>query len=168
MGRLGLAPAGCVDAAGQEGPAGLPLQDVSNNLPGMPRWYLFLSTIVLPAVAFACNDETIQIVDDDICATGKEWIGGKRGDPRMYPGRDCVGCHLDNDGPELMFGGTVYPYIQGDFARAKLTPPSGRDCFGLEGVTVKVTGADGQEFLTTSNEAGNFFVEGKATDLVKP
>jgi hypothetical protein len=134
----------------------------------MPRWYLFLSAIVLPVVAFACNDETIQDVDTDICATGKHWIGGKRGDPRMYPGRDCVGCHLDNDGPELMFGGTVYPYLQGDFKKAGLTPPTGNDCFGLEGVEVHVIGGDGQEFVTMSNEAGNFFVEGKATDLVKP
>lgn len=134
----------------------------------MPRWFLFLAAIALPAVAFACNDATIQEVPEEICATGHQWIGGKRGDPRMYPGRDCVGCHIENDGPELMFGGTVYPYIQGDFTRAKRTPPSGQDCFGQEGVTLKITGGDGQEFIVTSNEAGNFFVEGKPTDLVKP
>jgi hypothetical protein len=146
---------------------GLPLQVLSNNLCRMTRGCLFLSMIV-PAVIFACKDDTIQDVPEDICASGIHWIGGKRGDPRMYPGRDCVGCHLDNDGPELMFGGTVYSYVEGDFRRAGLTPPTGKDCFGLEGVEVHVTGGDGQEFVVTSNEAGNFFVEGKPTDLVKP
>jgi len=138
----------------------------------MPRWYLFLSTIVLPAVVFACNDDTIQDVDQKVCFSGKQWIGGKRGDPRMYPGRDCLGCHLDNDGPELMLGGTVYPFVQADYspdAAANFKKKqSGEDCFGLEGVELKITGGDGQEFRVTTNEAGNFFIEGKATDLVKP
>jgi hypothetical protein len=155
-----------------ESPAGLPLQALSNNLPRMPRWYLFLSAIVLPAVAFACNDETIQEVDQSVCFSGKQWIGGKRGDPRMYPGRDCVGCHIDNDGPEMMLGGTVYPFVQAaytDEAVAKYKQQqTGKDCFGLEGVSLTITGGDGQIFETTTNEAGNFFVEGKATDLVKP
>ncbi|MEY4546271.1 MAG: hypothetical protein RL685_2466 [Pseudomonadota bacterium] len=67
-----------------------------------------------------------------------------------------------------MFGGTVYPYLQRDFTVAGIPAPTGDDCYGLEGVTVRVIGGDGQEFVTTSNVAGNFFVEGKATDLVKP
>jgi hypothetical protein len=138
----------------------------------MPRWYLFLSTIVLPAIVFACNDDTVQEVDQSVCISGKQWIGGKRGDPRMYPGQDCVGCHLDNDGPELMLGGTVYPYVQSaanDDALGKFKQQqSGQDCFGIEGVKLTITGGDGQEFEVTTNEAGNFFVEGKATDLVKP
>ena len=151
---------------------GLPLQVLSNNLPRMPRWYLFLSAIVLPALAFACNDETIQEVDQSVCFSGKQWIGGKRGDPRMYPGRDCVGCHLDNDGPEMMLGGTVYAFVQSaydDEGVAKYKQQqTGKDCFGLEGAELTITGGDGQEFHVTTNEAGNFFVEGKATDLVKP
>jgi hypothetical protein len=138
----------------------------------MPRWYLFLSAIVLPAIAFACNYETIQEVDKSVCFSGNQWIGSKRGDPRMYPGRDCVGCHLDNDGPEMMLGGTVYPFVQAaytDDAVAKYKQQqTGKDCFGLEGVRLTITGGDGQVFETTTNEAGNFFVEGKATDLVKP
>ncbi|MEO8179287.1 MAG: hypothetical protein ABI895_10680 [Deltaproteobacteria bacterium] len=134
----------------------------------MPRWYLFLSTIVLPAVVFACNDDTIQDVPQDVCYSGKQWIGGKRGDPRMYPGRDCVGCHIDNDGPELMVGGTIYPYVDGDFLRVMLTPPTGDDCFGEPNQTIEITGGDGQIFEAVTNEAGNFFIEGKATDLIKP
>jgi hypothetical protein len=155
-----------------ESPAGLPLQVLSNNLPRMPRWYLFLAAIVLPAIAFACNDETIQDVDQSVCFSGKQWIGGKRGDPRMYPGRDCVGCHLENDGPELMLGGTVYAFVQGTYTDETLAKfkqqQTGKDCFGLEGVQMTITGGDGQIFEVTTNEAGNFFVEGKATDLVKP
>jgi len=45
---------------------------------------------------------------------------------------------------------------------------TGKDCFGIEGVKMTITGGDGQVFETTTNESGNFFVEGKATDLVKP
>jgi hypothetical protein len=135
----------------------------------MPRWYLFLSAIVFPALAFACNDDTVQDVDPDVCVSGLQWIGGKRGSPEMYPGRDCVGCHLENDGPEFMLGGTIYPYVA--------TPPqlqtikqtqTGEDCFGQEGINLVITGADLQEYRVTSNRAGNFYVEGKASDLVKP
>jgi hypothetical protein len=122
----------------------------------------------LALTVLACKDDTIQDVPTDICVSGTRWIGGKRGDPRMYPGRDCVGCHLENDGPELMLGGTIYSYVESDFARAMLPPPSGHDCFGEPNQTVEITGGDGQLFVVTTNEAGNFFVEGKATDLVKP
>ena len=138
----------------------------------MPRWYLFLSAIVVPAIAFACNDDTIQEVDQSVCFSGKQWIGGKRGDPRMYPGRDCVGCHLQNDGPEMMLGGTVYPFVVSTYTDEQLATykkqQTGKDCFGLEGVNLTVTGGDGQTFDVTTNESGNFFVEGKATDLRKP
>ena len=143
----------------------------------MSRWCPILPAISIAAAAFACNDELTQDVPEDVCMSlgpngsvqpGTQWIGGRRASPEMYPGRDCVGCHLENDGPELMFGGTVYPYVQGDFARSSLAAPTGDDCFGLEGVTVRVIGGDGQEYVTTSNAAGNFFVEGKASDLIKP
>lgn len=156
---------------------GLRSLHLSNNVRAMSRSCPFLSAILLAAAAFACNDELTQDVPEDVCVSlgpngsvqpGTQWIGGRRASPEMYPGRDCVGCHLDNDGPELMFGGTIYPYEQGDYTRFMLTPPSGDDCFGLEGVTVTVTGGDGQEYVTTTNRAGNFFIEGKASDLKKP
>jgi hypothetical protein len=85
----------------------------------------------------------------------------------MFPGRDCVGCHLENDGPQLMLGGTVYPYIEGDLAKTGVTQ-SGEDCFGQAGVNVQITGSDGQLFDLTTNAAGNFFVEGNPEDLGKP
>jgi hypothetical protein len=158
---------------------GLPMQILSNNVRPMSRSCPLLPAMLLATIVFACNDELTQEVPEDVCMSmgpnysvrpGTQWIGGRRASPEMYPGRDCVGCHLDNDGPELMFGGTVYPYEQRlDFGRnATRTPPTGDDCFGLEGVTVTVTGGDGQEYVTTTNAAGNFFLEGKASDLKKP
>ena len=123
---------------------------------------------ILSAAAFSCADELVQEVESDVCYSGLQWVGGKRGSPEMYPGRDCVGCHLDNDGPELMFGGTVYPYVESDLARAGLEPPTGTDCFGVEGQRLVITGGDGQVFEVKTNRAGNFFAEGRASDLVKP
>jgi hypothetical protein len=96
-----------------------------------------------------------------------QWIGGKRGSEEMYPGRDCVGCHLQNDGPELIFGGTVYPFVE-QLADNYRALQSGTDCFGVEGIEVNITMADGVLFSTTTNRAGNFFVEGKQSDVLFP
>jgi hypothetical protein len=141
----------------------------------MPRWLSVLLGFVCPVVVFACNDDLVQEVGQDVCFSGKQWIGGRRGSPTMYPGRDCVGCHLENDGPQLMLGGTVYPYTTGDLMRipSSITGevPSvqtGEDCFGEPGQNIVITGADGQAFDLITNEAGNFFVEGNPEDLVKP
>jgi hypothetical protein len=78
-----------------------------------------------------------------------------------------VGCHIENDGPPLVLGGTIYPYIIGDrelYARLQ----SGTDCFGLEGVKVIIEDASGQVLELTTNRAGNFFVEGNPNDFEKP
>lgn len=116
--------------------------------------------------AFACNDETVEAVDKSVCYSEMRWVGERRGSPEMFPGRDCVGCHIDNDGPPLALGGTVYPYVlQGEEAAQLQT---GTDCFGLEGVTVRVTDGEGQLFELTTNRAGNFFVEGNPDDFAKP
>lgn len=178
-----VGPVAVIDSPGgeamQQQRPGLRSANLSNNVRAMSRSCPLLPAILLAAAAFACNDELTQEVPEDVClsvgpngsiVSGTQWIGGRRASPEMYPGRDCVGCHLDNDGPELMFGGTVYPYEQrSDYApRTMRTAPTGEDCFGLEGVTVTVIGGDGQEYVTTSNAAGNFFLEGKASDLKKP
>ncbi len=117
-------------------------------------------------VAFACNDETVEEVSKDVCYSGKRWIGDKRGSPEMFPGRDCVGCHIENDGPPLAIGGTLYAYV--------LRPPdvfeaqSGEDCFGIEGYNVTIEDNDGQIFQVATNRAGNFYVEGNPDDFAKP
>jgi len=84
----------------------------------------------------------------------------------MYPGRDCVGCHEDNDGPQLVLGGTVYAYVVG---RPEIfAAQSGTDCFGIPGVNVRITDYEGQSFDLVTNQAGNFYVEGDPHDFVKP
>lgn len=119
----------------------------------------------------ACNDETVEDVPQDVCVSGKRWIGGRRGNEEMYPGRDCVGCHLENDGPQLIAGGTVYGFSQGvggESVVPTLGKPQSVDCFGFEGVTVTLKGRDGEVFTTVTNRAGNFFFEGRPSELSKP
>jgi hypothetical protein len=122
--------------------------------------------VTLLASAVACNDETVEVVTKDVCYSEQRWVGGKRGSPEMFPGRDCVSCHIENDGPQLAIGGTIYPYVI-DRPEA-FEVQSGTDCFGLEGVTVRIEDADGQLFELVTNRAGNFFVEGNPSDFKKP
>jgi hypothetical protein len=131
----------------------------------MRRWLIALG-LAGSVLAFACNDETVEEVDKDVCYSGMRWVGEKRGSPEMFPGRDCVGCHLDNDGPPFAFGGTIYPYVLG--APAIFDAQSGEDCFGVEGVKVTIEDNEGQVFEVTTNRAGNFFVEGNPDDFAKP
>ena len=114
----------------------------------------------------ACNDDTTEVVTKDVCYSEMRWVGGKRGSEEMFPGRDCVGCHIDNDGPQLALGGTVYSYVLGT-PEEYATLQTGTDCFGLEGVKVTVTDASGQLYELTTNRAGNFFVEGDPRDFDK-
>jgi hypothetical protein len=114
----------------------------------------------------ACNDETTEVVTKDVCYSELRWVGEKRGSPEMFPGRDCVGCHIDNDGPPLALGGTLYPYVTSQAQNLELQ--SGTDCFGIEGIVVTITDADGQVFEVTTNRAGNFYVEGNPDDFAKP
>jgi hypothetical protein len=119
------------------------------------------------ALALACSDVTTEQVTKDICYSEMRWVGGKRGSEEMYPGRDCVGCHLDNDGPQFVLGGTIYPYFISDrelYAELQ----TGTDCFGLEGVSVRIVDGSGQVFELTTNRAGNFFVEGYPGDFEMP
>jgi hypothetical protein len=117
--------------------------------------------------AFACDDETTEVVDKEVCYSGMRWVGEKRGSPEMFPGRDCVGCHIDNDGPQLAVGGTIYAYVLSPGAPG-LQAQTGTDCFGLEGVQLTIEDGDGQEFPVTTNRAGNFYIEGNPDDFVKP
>jgi hypothetical protein len=118
-------------------------------------------------LVLACSDVTTEQVSKDICYSEMRWVGGKRGSEEMYPGRDCVGCHLENDGPQLVLGGTIYPYLIGD-RELSAELQTGADCFGLEGVTLRITDDSGQVFELTTNRAGNFFVEGNPADFEMP
>ncbi len=116
--------------------------------------------LLVSAVALSCNDLT-ESVSTDVCASGRRWAGANTGDEEMYPGRDCLACHLSYDGPELMAAGTVYG-LENNLSQIE------NDCFGLEGVEVELEGADGHLFTTTTNRAGNFYFDGSPSLLAKP
>jgi hypothetical protein len=111
----------------------------------------------------ACKDTLVEDVSPDVCASGKRWVGKLTGDEEMFPGNDCVGCHKAFDGPEMFAAGTIYGVVDEDGARTTAS-----DCFGVEGVRVTITGADGTVFETVTNRAGNFFFEGRESYLAKP
>lgn len=76
------------------------------------------------------------------------------GSPRMAPGRACIDCHDrerddDDDVPDLIFAGTVYP-----------TGHEPDECVGAdaEGAEVHVQSADGEVVVVTVNAAGNFLL----------
>jgi len=119
------------------------------------------------ALAFACTDELVEDVPPQVCYSEQRWVGGKHGHPEMYPGRDCVGCHLENDGPPLAVGGTIYPYVI-NAAQGIEQLQTGTDCFGIEGIKIVVTDADDTAFELVTNRAGNFDVEGNPDDFAKP
>jgi mono/diheme cytochrome c family protein len=65
----------------------------------------------------------------------------------MHPGSDCIACHEDEgEGPQYTVAGTV----MGDLADPD-------DCYGVEGVTVRITDADDTVLELVTNAAGNFF-----------
>lgn len=79
------------------------------------------------------------------CAIG-EWKEGDEGAPLMNPGQDCILCHADNEGPDYTAAGTVME----DYDVAD-------NCFGVSGITVRITDADGAVLELLTNNAGNFF-----------
>jgi hypothetical protein len=98
------------------------------------------------------------IVDASECASGRRWVGGDEESPLMHPGRDCDGCHAQEDeGPRFHVAGTVY---------AQVHEPD--DCLGLEGVTVEITDASGRELTLLTNSAGNFYLEAEQTAVDFP
>lgn len=93
-----------------------------------------------------CGDLT-ETVDPSICESGTRWIGEDEGDPEMMPGEPCLSCHTGkDDAPRFGFAGTVYD--SGD---------QGTRCFGVGGIEVIITDANGVEHRLTSNRAGNFY-----------
>jgi hypothetical protein len=93
---------------------------------------------------------------DDMCMSGTAWVGGESESTRMHPGGDCLGCHASRgEADEVVLGGTVF---------AGLNEPD--DCFGVPGVVLQLTDADGTVHEVTSNSAGNFVLE--ETAIAKP
>lgn len=106
-------------------------------------------------------------VDTDTCDAGLRWVGGNQGSAEMQPGSDCVGCHRESGAKPLMLGGTVYAKATRNIYQSNAMDPL-EGCFGLEGVAVKITDGDGTEYSTVTNRAGNFYFEGRESDLVLP
>ena len=69
----------------------------------------------------------------------------------MEPGGDCIGCHATEGGPTYLTAGTVMNALHDD-----------TNCAGVEGVTVRLTGSDGQVIEMTTNRTGNFFTSAGA------
>jgi hypothetical protein len=111
----------------------------------------------------ACNDELVEEVSTDVCASGKRWVGDLTPDEEMYPGQDCLSCHQALDGPSFIAAGTVYGLPDPEGTRT-VNPY----CFGVEGARVTITGADGSVLSTRTNRAGNFFFEGPKDALAMP
>jgi hypothetical protein len=125
-----------------------------------PRCVALVSSLALGP---GCNDELVEEVPTTVCASGKRWVGEFTPNEEMYPGEDCVGCHLSSDGPPLMAAGTVYGLPDRDGTRT-----SEPLCFGVEGVRVTITGAEGTVLQTLTNRAGNFYFEGTPDALPVP
>jgi mono/diheme cytochrome c family protein len=103
-----------------------------------------LTLAALAAFGGCAGDETKSVPTSE-CASGTKWVGGNDGSERMHPGRGCVGCHASNDGPNFTLAGTVF----GADGQAD-------ECFGVGGVTIEITDANGAVTTLTANEAGNF------------
>jgi mono/diheme cytochrome c family protein len=104
----------------------------------------------------------VRAVDAATCQTGLRWVGGDHSSGEMRPGSDCVGCHREEGARPLLLGGTVYP------TGGRRTPLPLDDCFGIEGISVRVVDAAGRERSTVTNRAGNFYFEGEESELALP
>jgi hypothetical protein len=115
------------------------------------------------ALTFGCDQDLSQAISTDVCASGRQWAGGRSGSEEMYPGRDCIDCHAKEDGPQFFAAGTIYGLIDSDGLRT-----SQSDCFGLEGALVTLTTGSGKVLQQRTNRAGNFFFEGDTRYLATP
>lgn len=110
-----------------------PMDTGTPTLPGNP----------LPDGRTDCVGDPITL---DPVGSVDRWSFGDVGSGFMHPGKDCIGCHATNGGPRLTIGGTVMD--------AWHEPD---DCFGAEGVTIEIIGADGVSTFMHSNATGNFY-----------
>jgi hypothetical protein len=110
--------------------------------------------LLLTAGLAACADSNPPPA---VCSTDSAWLDGASGDELMHPGRNCVGCHVEEGGPDLAVGGTVMNAFDDD-----------DNCNGVQGVTVQITDANGLAYGMVTNEAGNFYAEAEGVSLVPP
>jgi hypothetical protein len=110
-------------------------------------------TVAVVLVLAGCNGGTPG--DTETCSTAMWSGGGGGGDdeeedeeegPTMAPGEDCVACHARGEGPDFTVAGTVMT----DYADMD-------GCTGVDGVTVRITGADDAVTELETNASGNFY-----------
>lgn len=94
-------------------------------------------------LALACADPSVDAVVD---ALGPEQPGVPQG-PLHRPGQPCATCHQSAGpgSPDFSLAGTVYQ------DEVELLP--------LEGVAIELVDSDGREHSTSTNCAGNFYIE---------
>jgi hypothetical protein len=103
--------------------------------------------------------------EPSVCASGQRWSGGDDdekgereegedddGSPDMLPGRACIACHAQNEGPTFSIAGTVFPsgHVPDDCV------PTSAEADDLIQATVVITGEDGQALTLPLTPTGNF------------
>lgn len=117
-----------------------------------------MHVLVVLALAACVREEEEGAVSDDTCVEGLRWAGGEEGESTMFPGRDCIACHArEDEGPRFVAAGTVHP----DWREPD-------DCFGVAGVLVELTDAQGATYTAKTNGAGNFRFETEEVALTMP
>jgi hypothetical protein len=109
------------------------------------RSMILVAAMMLSVAAAACSSGGNSTPPTN-CASGSDWTGGNDESPLMNPGQDCIACHASGEGPKYIIAGTVMGAVNDD-----------DNCNGTNGVTVEITGNDGQVITLTTNSAGNFF-----------
>ncbi len=112
---------------------------------------ILCATLALAAFFAACD----PVHSDAQDALGGEAPGVRRG-PLHRPGQPCITCHDGAIGDPNAFSvaGTVYTDATGKTA--------------AQGVVVELTGSDKKSYRTTTNAAGNFYVEPNQFEPVYP
>jgi hypothetical protein len=108
----------------------------------------FISTILCAAalvLGAGCGEaESSGVgISPQVCSTSSAVSAGESA--MMEPGGDCIGCHSGGEGPAFTVAGTVMAALHDD-----------TNCSGVAGVTVRLTGADGNAIELTTNATGNF------------
>ena len=99
---------------------------------------------LLLAAWSGCRNDNLGI-PPKVCST--QAVGASTS-PQMEPGGDCIGCHASGEGPGFVIAGTVMNALRDD-----------TNCAGVAGVTVRITGSDGQSVEMVTNEVGNFYLQ---------
>ena len=91
----------------------------------------------------------------DACSTAQWWNVGDRESETMHPGNNCIECHAQEHGPDLVVAGTVMGRFHDE-----------DDCRGIPGVSVDIIASDGSVAGTlTTNAAGNFLAQGDLSGI---